>query len=222
MEVVVLCPSRGRPDNAVELQRTFNDTRHGSSSELIFVLDADDRTEAYAGLQTIVVEPSGRRGMTDPLNTAVRHVWDTEVVGFVGDDHRFRTSGWDMIFRDQLRSAGPGLVYGNDLNRVDGDIPTQIFGSGIIWKTLGWMALPACRHLFLDNAWRVIGESLDRLFYFPDVVIEHAHPAYGKAEWDDQYRELNASSTYNEDGEAFNQWLNSEAAEEIGKLRGLL
>lgn len=161
--------------------------------------------------------------MTDPLNTALRLHWDREVVGFVGDDHRFRTSGWDKIFFDQLRVAGPGLCYGNDLNRPDGDIPTEVFGSSVIWKVLGWMALPAARHLFLDNTWRVIGEGIGRLFYFPDVVIEHVHPAYGKAEWDDQYRELNASTTYQEDGAAFQEWIDSGQAErDVERVRAAI
>lgn len=222
MNLVVLCPSRGRPDKAMEAYQSFLDTRHGTASQMMFVLDADDRTEAYAGLPTIVVAPSGRRGMTDPLNIAVKHVWDTEVVGFIGDDHRFRTSGWDLIFIDQLRATGPGLVYGNDLNRPDGDIPTQIFGSGKIWQALGWMALPPCRHLYLDNAWRYVGEAIEQLYYFPDVVIEHMHPAFGKGNWDAQYADLNASTTYNEDREAYEGWLRSGAAEDVERVRSVL
>lgn len=222
MSLVVLCPTRSRPDNAAACHRSFLDTRHATDSELIFVLDEDDDLDGYSGLPQIVVASSGRRGMTDPLNTALSQVWEKhDIVGFVGDDHRFRTSGWDIIFADQLRASGPGLIYANDLARAD--IPTQVFGSSIIWQALGWMALPPCRHLYLDNAWSFVGEGIERFYYFPDVVIEHMHPTMGKSEWDEQYRQLNASATYQEDGAAFQEWINSGQAQlDVERVRAAI
>jgi len=223
VSLAVLCPSRGRPDKAVECYRSFLDTKHSADTEMLFVLDADDDFDSYAGLPSIVVMPTGRRGMTDPVNTAIRSLWDRyDIVGFVGDDHRFRTSGWDRVFVDQLGRAGGGLVYGNDKNWRDGEIPTQIFGSAAIWRALGWMALPACQHLYLDNAWRHIGESLERLYYFPDVIIEHMHPAYAKAEWDEGYRAVNSSEMYNHDRAAFEDWVAGSASEDLDRVRRAL
>jgi hypothetical protein len=193
---------------------------------MLFVIDTDDpAAESYlkSGLPIVSFDPTGRRGMTDPVNRAVAEFWDTqEVIGFVGDDHRFRTSGWDVVFRDHLRQVGGGLAYGNDQNWVNGEIPTQIFGSAKIWKALGWMCLPTARHLYLDNTWRVIGDSLERLFYFPDVVIEHVHPAWGKAQWDDQYRQLNDPALYGADGEAFAKWLAEQAEHDVDRVRQAL
>jgi hypothetical protein len=225
-QLLVLCPSRGRPEKAAEAHAAFGRMSSGRFSEMLFVVDLDDPAiEKYReSVPVFSASPSQRRGMTDPLNEAVALYWDQfEVIGFVGDDHRFKTPAWDQIFLQHLELVGGGLAYGNDLNRQDGDIPTQIFGSAKIWKALGWMALPAARHLYLDNAWKVIGESVERLYYFPQVVIEHVHPAFGKAEWDDQYRELNAPGLYSEDGAAFSQWLESgQAEQDIARVRAVL
>lgn len=220
MSLVVLCPSRGRPDKAKECYQAFLDTRHLTSTEMRFVLDEDDPAGSSYDVPLFHVK-RGRPGMTDALNEAAALMWDPfDIVGFIGDDHRFRTSGWDEMFTSVLRQSGPGLVYGNDLIRDD--IPTQIFGSSVIWKTLGWMALPTARHLYLDNTWRVLGDSLERLFYMPDVIVEHMHPTVGKAAWDAQYQVVNDPALYSSDGQAFAAWLADGAEADVERVRAVL
>jgi hypothetical protein len=185
---------------------------------MLFVIDEDDPSVYDVPVFHV---KRGRPGMTDALNAATAEMWDQyEVMGFVGDDHRFRTSGWDSQFTSFLRQSGPGLAYGNDL--VRDDIPTQIFGSSAIWKALGWMANPLCRHLYLDNTWRVIGDSVERLFYFPDVIVEHMHPTVGKAEWDEGYRAVNAPEVYSADGQGFAAWLANTAEVDVERVRAVL
>lgn len=221
MTLLTLCPSRGRPDNAIEAYASFVKMK-AEDSHMIFVVDADDPTvgQYTDNVPTDVIEPSGRRGMTGPLNEAAARYWDSyEVIGFIGDDHRFRTPYWDRIMGDYLVGHGGGFAYANDLNWKDGEIPTSIFGSSSIWKALGWVALPEADHLYLDNTWRVLGDGADCLFYFPLVIIEHVHPAYGKAEWDDGYKLVNSATMYNHDREAFESWLTTRAPEDIERVR---
>lgn len=221
MSLIVLCPSRSRPEQAKECYEAFLDTRHRSDSEMLFVIDEDDPTAPDYRVVPVLRVTRGRPGMTDAINAAASAMWDSyDIVGFVGDDHRFRTSGWDAQFESHLKQTGPGLIYANDLSR--NDIPTQIFGSSAIWKALGWMALPPCRHLYLDNAWRVVGESINRFYYFPDVVIEHMHPSLGKGAWDTQYLELNHPQTYSEDGAAFGAWLDHQSEIDVERVRAAL
>jgi hypothetical protein len=215
MNVLVLCPSRGRPEKAAELRDSFVATRAREDSRLLFVVDNDDPTgPAYEdlGLDVIYVDPVPGGGMTAALNGGVKTVLALEIpelIGFVGDDHRFRTIGWDDTFLAHLRSVGGGMAYGADLFWQQGEIPTQIFMSGAIVNALGWMALPTAKHLYLDNTWKDLGEAADCLYWFPNVVIEHMHPAIGKAEWDDSYRANNSESRYSEDREAYETWRGS-------------
>lgn len=218
MSLLVLCPSKGRPEKAAELMASFEATRTLDSTRLRFILD-EGEPGLYPGEENYFVVPSGRRGMVDPLNKVVEHLvgWDT--IGFVGDDHRFRTRGWDQVFAQILDEGGGGLVYGNDLNWQNGEIPTQIFGSSWVWKALGWMALPACQHLYVDNVWRIVGKSLDRLWYVPEIVIEHVHPAYSKTEWDEGYLAVNNQEMYDRDRAAFEAWQQTDAVRDIERVR---
>lgn len=219
MDVLVLCPSRGRPEKAAELRDSFEATRRGDS-KLLFILDDDDDTaKLYErfGLEVMIVPPTEGGGMTGALNKGVEAVleWEDEpkILGFVGDDHRFRSIGWDTNFVAHLDSVGGGMVYGHDRFWHNGEIPTQIFMSTPIVRALGWMALPPCKHLYLDNAWKALGEAGDCLYWMPNVVIEHMHPAVGKTEWDSQYRLNNSERRYAEDHAAFEAWRGSHQFE---------
>lgn len=151
--------------------------------------------------------------MVNALNASVIDAlqeWPHELAfGFVGDDHRFRSTGWDEKFIATLTDQ-PGFVYGNDLFWPKGEIPTQIFISSGILASLGWMGLPGCTHLYIDNAWRELGEATQSIRYHPEVVIEHMHPAGGKAEWDEGHLRVNSEAMYNHDAEAFAAWRESE------------
>jgi hypothetical protein len=222
VSLVVLTPSRGRPERAKECYQAFLDTRSLPDTEMWFVLDeGDPSTDAYE--VPLFHVKQGRRGMTDALNQAAERYWDSaEVLGFIGDDHRFRTPGWDEIFVNHLREIDGGFAYGNDQIWLKGEIPTQIFGSAKIWKALGWMALPPCQHLYLDNTWLFVGDALNRLLFFPEVIVEHEHPTVGKAQWDAQYKELNATSMYNHDSLAFAEWLANDADAALERVRAVL
>lgn len=155
--------------------------------------------------------------MVNALNAAALRTlveWPHErVLGFVGDDHRFRTAGWDVTFLEALADR-PGFVYGNDLFWPKGEIPTQIFISAGIVAELGWMALPTCNHLYVDNAWMELGQATGSIRYYQDIVIEHMHPAANKAPRDEGYDRVNSAEMYNHDGAAFATWRDSQRFED--------
>lgn len=161
--------------------------------------------------------------MVNALNAAVKLTfehWPQEtVVGFVGDDHRFRTRDWDKVFHEALGDR-PGFVYGNDLFWGNGEIPTQIFTSAVILKYLGWMGLPGCTHLFIDNAWMELGQATGCIRYYKNIIIEHMHPAGGKVEWDEGHLRVNSPAMYGHDGEVFEQWRSSDRfLEDVQRVR---
>ena len=221
MSLIVICPSRGRPDKAKETYEAFEKTKRNEWSKIIFAIDEDDPT--YNGYTHLPFRmPIHKGGMGNALNATALQVMDEyDYIGFVGDDHRFRTKNWDNIILEHLTSEGGGIAYGNDLMQGV-NLPTQVFMSSSIVKALGWMALPGAKHLYFDNTWKVLGEGLDRLYYFPDIIIEHMHPAVGKADWDDNYKRVNDQSVYDHDGAVFAKWRENEYDADVAKVRAVL
>lgn len=229
--IACIVPSRGRPGNIVELVEAWRDTVtidvFGETFMQLYVyVDDDDPTLAeYQAIEmprwaVLRVGPRLRLGGT--LNEAIKILGNiTASVGFMGDDHRPRTVGWDRLIAEALDARKLGVVYGNDL--VQGrNLPTAVFLDSRIVRTLGWMVYPGMIHLFFDNLWKRLGEELGTLTYLNDVVIEHCHPIAGKADWDDGYQEVNSTETWTHDEQLYNEWVGQHMAADIALLKAVI
>ncbi|MEU6234408.1 hypothetical protein [Kitasatospora sp. NPDC047058] len=219
-DLVVLVPTRGRPQNLRDLWESLTQTC-GAATVLVACVDEDDpRLPEY---QAVVAEV---RGAAD-LPTRRQQLWlvtgprlrlggtlnavapvvapSCPRIAFMGDDHRPRTLGWDQRYIDELDRLGTGLVYGNDL--IQGpSLPTQVAMTSDIIRATGHMVPPGLVHLWCDNAWLELGRALDAITYLPEVVIEHMHPIAGRAEWDEGYAECNTDARSDADRAVFEQW----------------
>lgn len=184
-KLLMIVPSRERPNGVEELWQTFRDTA-SPGSYLCIATDDDDPTN-YRPLPGCIMETGPRLGMIGTLNAAaIKYASRFDVIGFAGDDHRFRTKGWDTAYVETIREMGGGIVYGNDLLQGQ-NLPTQVACSGSIITALGYMVPPELQHMYADNFWRDLGLSIGRLRYLPDVIIEHMHYSVGKSEHDEGY-----------------------------------
>ena len=213
--LVVLVPSRNRPQNIEDLIKSFDETE--TESDLIVIVDDDEpQMDAYLqlGCDVLMVEKQGK-GMAKPLNFAARHyAHKYRHFAFLGDDHRPRTKNWDLHFINTLDELGTGLVYGNDLLQGE-NLATAVGMTGNIVNALGGMVPPDMIHLYLDNFWMTLGKDLNALRYIPEVVLEHLHPIAGKAKWDEGYMAVNAEEVYSADKKALDDYLASDAYSQL-------
>jgi hypothetical protein len=222
--MLVVVPSRGRPNNVRELIDAWAHTR--TYATLQVVVDDDDETlEEYRSLAEgapswVSLEVTPRRRLGPTLNEyALKSAPLYDVIGFMGDDHRPRTPGWDRRFAVALaQMGGVGVVYGNDLFQGP-NLPTAVWMSSCIVENLGYMVPPGMVHLWLDNFWRDFGNGLGRLAYLHDVVIEHMHPQAGKSEWDPGYVEVNSGSVWTADEATYNAYRVTSLNADIDKIR---
>lgn len=228
-DLVVIVPSRGRPDAARELLAAFDETCT-ADTRIIFAIDETDPTRgAYSGLAAVVtgsVEDAAGRSwvtrestrartyvvpsttMVEALNMVATRAADsagTFAIGFMGDDHRPRTKGWDAEYLDALRELGTGIVFSDDGYQGE-KLPTQCAMTADIVRMLGWMAPPALRHMYVDNFWLDLGRETDRLIYLPDVLVEHMHPVTGKVEWSEGHERVNAREVVDADAETYSAY----------------
>lgn len=215
MSLTVLCPTYKRgPEQINAVQKSFDDTRDSIDTSLVFVVEPNDTTfiGEYKDINDrlrihVLGEPSGSMGTA--VNKAYPHYTGADILGFIGDDHRFRSRGWDTRIQNALK--GGGIAYGDDL--VQGpNLPTQWFVSTGIVEALGWFALPQCRHFYLDNAWLELGKAANCLHYLPEVKIEHLHFSYGKSKLDETYAHTMAVGTG--DDLRFAQWFGGSGFEQ--------
>lgn len=195
MTLVVLTPSRGRPDQLARLARAFRLTVEEPTTLLEVRLDDDDpMLGSYLYPAGVDVHVGPRLGLMPTLNDeadrVLRVIPACDVIGHLGDDHLPVTPRWDQTILEAL--ATPGIAYGNDL--LQGErLPTAVFISARIVRALGHFALPAVRHCYGDDYWKALGEAAGCLRYLPDVIFEHLHPFAGKADHDATYAEGGAN-----------------------------
>lgn len=226
--LVVIVPSRGRPQAAKELAATFAETK--ATARLVVAVDEDDPTKNdYLAALGPYPATTVHFGLLTPPSTMVKALNDVaalyqneaRAIAFMGDDHRPRTMHWDAMYLAALDELGTGIVYGNDL--LQGErIPTQVAMTADIVRALGHMAPPTLTHLYVDNYWRDLGTAAGCLRYLPEVVVEHMHPIAGKAAWDAGHLRVNDRAMYQRDSDAYADYAGSHLADDVAKVRALL
>jgi hypothetical protein len=225
-DLVVIVPSRGRPEAARALIQHFANTCTADTF-LAFVVDQDDPARPEYEMvgdgqrSGVIFAPSTT--MVEALNIAANYLasaGEPFAVGFMGDDHVPRTYGWDRAYLDALRELGTGIVYGNDLYQGE-KLPTQCAMTADIVRALGFMAPPMLRHMYVDNFWRDLGQAADCIRYLPDVVVEHMHPSAGKSAVDDGYLRVNDPGVFAVDEQAYAGYRAGAMAADAAKVRAL-
>lgn len=231
-ELLMIVPSRGRPQNVAALLDAWRETATGAA-DLLVALDLDDPTVPDYKLVSAAFQWPADRGrfhcrvgerlrLGGTLNTvALEQAGHYRMVGFLGDDHRPRTVGWDRRMVDALDELGTGMVYGDDLFQRQ-NLPTQIAMTSDIVRSLGYMVPGGLVHLYVDNAWAELGNTIGRLRYLPDVVIEHLHPSAGKAEMDASYEETNSQAQFDADRHRFEDWKRFSMDADVARLQELI
>lgn len=216
-KILVLCPTRQRPKQCLEMVNSFLTTAKMSSLKLL--IDNDDPClEEYrrlmGGKVAIIIDchKSVTSFINDSWHNAPAHIkWFC----VTNDDFVYKTDGWDVKLTDAIRQGGGlGIAYGDDtLQRQR--LPTTSIISREIIEYLGYLQMPTLTHLFGDNVWKEIGTGADCLFYEPGVIIEHNHALARKAEIDSTCMKTNSRQMYDRDGLAFHQWLVGQAIKDI-------
>lgn len=225
-DLVVITPSRDRPQQFAEMIRAVGETTDGRGEVLGLVDDDDPQLDAYDQLGAWLVIGQ-RKSLSAWTNEGVRHVLAgglgvrlPRYLASLGDDHRPR-KGWDLKLIEAIEQLdGPGFAYGNDLYQGV-NMPTAWVVSTEVVQALGWMMLPTCEHLYVDAAILALGKAAGRITYRPDVIIEHLHPYAGKADMDASYRESNSLERFASDRAAFDAWKRDGLADDAAKVRAL-
>lgn len=224
-DLLVITPSRGRPERLRDMLDACLDLSE-AKTDIAVALDDDD-APSYALLKTLYSADGGvfwwageRRTLAGWTNMlAVMYSNRYRAYASLGDDHIPKTQGWDRLLLEALDAiGGTGIAYGDDTIMND-RLPTAPVISADIVDTLGWMALPACRHMCIDLAWKDLGLAADCLAYRPDVTIEHMHWGVGKSPLDATYAE--AEARHQEDRDAYAVWQDKRMAADVAAVRAL-
>jgi len=221
-DLVVIVPTRNRPDNAHVLNAAFATTCSANTS-LLFAIDDDDATlPGYEGLH--LVSNGAWEPMVPKLNKIAVQVASGAnapyAIAFMGDDHRPRTKDWDTNMLAALWKLRTGVVYGDDLIEHANLASSWVMTTDIV-RALGRMVPAPVEHMFCDNAVMDLAKGAKCLQYLSNVVIEHCHPLVGKAPWDPGYWRVNQPAQYTRDGATYRTWKSIQLEDDVSTVKKL-
>ena len=210
-DLLVVVPSRGRPQNIARLL----DAVHATAKMTTHVHVAVDDDDPELGRYRYVMKQAAAEG--DVLTAGPRKglaAWTNEIaagqaarypfLASFGDDHVPYTPGWDRaLIRGILDMGGTGIAYPWDGTRED--IPEAVVMSSDIVTALGWMCLPELSHWYVDNVWADLGRGAGCLRHLRAVKVEHA--------WKGDQTSRESSETLTADRDAYYAWRRSERLE---------
>jgi len=211
-DMLVIIPSRNRPGSVSEITKSL--IENSVDIDICFGLDDDDISE-YEYIPGVIYERNPRVLMNGTNNLlANKYAGMYKFICFLGDDVRPRTFGWDKILSAPLIDR-PGISYANDLIQKE-FLPTHVVMSSEIIKTLGFMAPPILKHLFMDNFWLDLGKATNSIHYFEDVILEHLHPLLEKSTVDKVY--LDSWGLFENDKSAYEKYKQTEFLQDVEKV----
>jgi len=215
--IEVLAPTKGRPSRAAYMAETWDRTRNSKYTHLTLVLDMEDpKRPDYWGHgmgRPWLIGSYGTGSMVERTNRAALSLSHADIIGFAADDNVFVTRDWDEAVREAFADPNVTTVNTNDLLVGDSKGGVYFIRNDVV-KALGWFLPPFLEHLYVDFAIVQLAKRAGTYKYLPDVIIEHAHPYSGRAQWDEQYRSYNNPMQDSKDSKAYYQWWDGPESKE--------
>lgn len=192
--ILVILPTKERLNDFIIFSESWVKTTEGKS-DVVVVINEDDKTyENIKSEYNFIYEYVSKKPFLHILNEiAVKYSESYRYIMFMEDDCNYVTNGWESIFINKLNELGDnGIVWGNDLLNKDKLVGLPVLNSNIIRK-LGYMSPPELMCLCVDNFWLALGNKLNSLYYFDDVIVEHRHYSTNKRNKDSVSVEVDLS-----------------------------
>lgn len=221
--LVMLVPSRSRPQNIAPLVDAWLETGGFAAADLLVAIDVDDpafdeyehelraAVERIGGRGRLVMHTFPRHKQLVPKLNSVATLYATylpghRLLGFAGDDHLPRTSGWAESFVELFdHDSAVGIAYPDDGYQGEKLASSWVMSADIV-RELGRMVPAPVEHLYCDNSIMDVGRDAGCLRYVPEIVVEHINPYAGKTAFDAQYERVNGSEQYRRDRPAYKRW----------------
>lgn len=218
-KIAILIPTRERLQDFTIFANSWKNTTNGNSVVIVRI-DNDDKTyeEIKHQYPEFIFEYGERKPFLELLNEiAIKYCNKYNYVGFMEDDCNFNTKNWEINFIKKINEIGDNaIVWADDLINKNNLVGLPFMNSKII-KRLGYMCPPEIKYLWADYFWITLGRSLNSLYYFSDIVIEHRHFTTGKRKVDDVSKIVDSFSE--KDYESWKFYLNNNLNDDLKKLK---
>jgi hypothetical protein len=217
--ILIILPSKGRPEKIEEFYNTWRKTTNKLSDLLVCLDDDDPDLRKYKKHKDIIFDIDQGKSFGDACRRAFKKFPNYKYYYMVADDTRLRSGNWEKRFMEKIEeNSGKGVCFGDDL-MLGSKMGTSVFISGNIFRAIGYILPKGLIHMYTDVFWNELGKQIDKIYYFPDVIAEHMHFSVGKSEVDSIYLSVDNKIVYNHDKKIFNDWKKNDMKKDIEKIK---
>jgi len=193
-KISLIHATRGRCKQAVEARRRwFNKAKNPDAIEHIFGLDLDDPHGAFLSVHNHVAT-DGKGGCVAAWNAAAAKSHGNVLVQLSDDWNP--PMHWDEIILNAIGdTSDPKVLAISDGHRTDNLLCMAIL-TRARYEQQGFMFHPDFFSVYSDNYFTDKAYDDGVIVEARDIVFEHLHPCFGKAEWDETYARSNSDTNY--------------------------
>lgn len=180
MKLLIKIPTRSRATEFLKLYKTYKALCTHPDTFFSITIDDDDyeiNKEIYDQVPEIVKGFS--RSKIHAINRDIPIGWD--VILLAADDMFPLLHGFDQAIIDRMTEAFPdtdGALWFNDGHTTDRLNTLPIIGRKY-YDRFGYIYHPYYYSLFCDNEFTDVAKKLNKIKYFPEIIIRHEHPDWG-------------------------------------------
>ena len=238
MKILFKFASRSRPEKFfLHLDNIYIHTREKDFT-IIASLDIDDTSMNNEDvISKMKIYPhlypawGFSKGKIDAVNRDMDKVGEWDILINTSDDMVFTEEGFDVEIKKDMEENFPsldGVLHYNDGNQKDNVMTMSIMGKKY-FELSGYIYNPEYISLWCDAEATEVAYMLKKYKYMGDdkILFRHFHPAWGMAQWDEQYKKTESQSLWALDKDtidrrrAINYGLKSEEIKNDFKYKSL-
>jgi len=210
-KILIKFPTRERPEKFFQvLNLYYQKAKDINNIEFLISCDEDDSTmnnpdvirrlnnsKKHINLNYYF---GNSKTKVQAINTDMENCQNWDILLLASDDMIPVCDGYDQIIRDDMfthHRNGDGVLWYNDGNRDD--INTLCIFGKKYYERFNYIYNPEYTSLWCDNEFTKVSLFLGKCAKINKTIIEHAHPAYQKANFDRLYAKNESFSKKDED-----------------------
>ena len=222
--LLVVVPSRGRPELCLEMVQSFLETKSKDTRMIIYLNDDDPLVRRYAVPvhPDVIVEIGPKKYIAQVYNSHCVGAKE-DYFANLNDDHLFITPQWDEKLMSLCEEKGNGWGIAcaedhlTDWNQHHN--PSGCVISGKMTQVLGFIAAPGLRHIGIDVIQARVCDAIGCLFRDPNIIIEHRHWLNGMRPMDNNYRWVYSDDEQGHGDRAVRDYMYGQFNSDIKKLK---
>lgn len=230
-KLLVLCPSRGRPQRILGMIRSFEITTDPTHTQLMILLDEDDPklmdylSNVHPEHDVRVYNRAGDKTYTTEIINRAFLETDYAYYSVTNDDIHYITPNWDRRLCN-IGAISTGVEdnmvkkYGKDFVtpfHIEGFPITSVIDARIP-RCLGWLQYPELKHSAGDNVWYRLACRMNILYIAKDIHYVHKSAYYNDGEADETFNRTNARTNHG-DYLIFKDWLKYKCEADMNTIK---